>query len=210
MIYSTYSQYTLKLFNLGSLFEQESVGQEVKNRAELNYKENKSWDSHLEAENETSILEKTPAMGLDYIYTVEYPSDSTSEDMLRFSTDMEHSNLPERALCRFVIGPTNIHVDSDFVHRLSILIKIVDEFEGREDIEDEAQPTKLEIPSKLEIDSLENNNPSRIYQLTVLHPVFTFYVGDVRLEAGFRCLDVSLHTPMYALRNVKASRNKSK
>ena len=79
--------------------------------------------------------------------------------------------------------------------------------DSREDIEDEAQPTKLEIPSKLEIDSLENNNPSRIYQLTVLHPVFTFYVGDVRLEAGFRCLDVSLHTPMYALRNVKASRN---
>ena len=39
-------------------------------------------------------------------------------------------SLPERALCRFVIGPTNIHVDSDFVHRLSILIKIVDEVEG--------------------------------------------------------------------------------
>ena len=114
------------------------------------------------------MLEKTPAMGLDYIYTVEYPGDSTSEDMVRFSSSMEHSNLPERALCRFVFGPSNIHVDADFIQRLNVLERIVNEFEEREGVDEHQHPTKLEIPSKEEIDSLENNNPCRIYQVREL------------------------------------------
>ena len=72
------------------------------------------------------------------------------------------------------------------------------------DLQDD-HPTKLEIPTKEDIDSLENNNPIRVYQITVLHPVLTFYCGETKVESGIRCLDLTLHTPMYPLRNVKVT-----
>ena len=198
--------FNTKLPRLDSLFEAASPSNAAaKNRVERDFKDCKSWEWHLEKENETSLLEKTPALGLDYIYTVEYPEDASSEDIAHLSANMEYSNLPERALCRLVIGPTNLHVDADFVKRLAILQKICAEFGPNGPDPGSQHPTKLEIPSKEEIDSLENNNPCRVYQVTVLHPLLNFYSGETRLEAGMRCLDASLQTPMYPLRNVKVT-----
>lgn len=173
---------------------------------ERTYKDSKSWDLHLENETETVMLEKTPAVGLDYIYRIEYPDDASSEDIALLSGNLEQSNLPERALVRLVVGPTNVHVDEDFVRRLGVLQRIINEFEPNTGTDqNDLHPTKLEIPTKEEIDSLENNNPSRVYQVTVLHPVLTFHVGETRLETGVRCIDATLQTPMYPLRNVKVN-----
>ena len=127
------------------------------------------------------LLEKTPALGLDYIYSAEFPSDATSEDIHLLSGNMEQSNLPERALCRLVVGPANLQVDVDFVNRLKILEKVVSEFEPTTQVDtDDVYPTKLELPTKEEIDSLENNNPSRVYQ----GPDFT--MGDKKTLTNLR------------------------
>lgn len=188
---------------LDSLFEPRSPGEDTKNHAELNYRDNKSCDQHIDNVNETELLEKTPALGLDYIYNIEYPEDATSEDIALLSSNLEYSNLPERAICRLVVGPTNIHVDADLVKRINILRRMILEFDSSAPEVQDDVPTKLEIPTKEDIDSLENNNPIRVYQITILHPVLTFHCGDRKMETGVRCLDLTLHTPIYPLRNVK-------
>lgn len=169
----------------------------------------KSWDVHMDTETENALLEKTPAVGLDYLYTVEFPSDATIEDREKLAANLEYSNLPERALCRLVVGPAKLKVDPNLVSRLQILGKMVKELNlemSRSSGEDSSTNTiKLELPTKEEINCLENNSPHRVYQVTILHPVLNFQCFNQTFECGLRCLDASFQTPFYPLRNVKVT-----
>jgi hypothetical protein len=208
----------------GSLFEKTTADSMERKETprELTYWDNKSWDQHVEARNETAILERSAALGLDYIYSIELPSDATSEDVAALTANIEYSNLPERALCRLVLGPAALHVDAGATRRLRILASLAASCEscsgsrygGGRGADAMAgggggrgQQRVLEIPTKEEIDSLENNNPCRQYQVTLLHPSLTFHgpAASLRLELGLRCLDATVVTPMYPLRNVKVA-----
>ena len=206
-----------------SLFEPIESG-ELPNRVETDYSTSKNWDMHVETFSETVLLEQTPALGLDYVYKVDFPSGATSQEILHLAANLEQSGLPERALCRVVVGPTHVHVTSDCVKRMTVLQAALapvlaesgdTNTDANKDIPRPAAPqdsagcaNKLEIPTREQIDRLENNNPCRIFQLTMVHPVLAFHLGDSscpQLEVGLKCVDATLHIPMYPLANVKVS-----
>ena len=62
---------------------------------------------------------------------------------------------------------------------------------------------KLDIPTKEEIDNLENNNPTKVFTLTLLHPVLHVVHQNFSVKCGMRTLALSLRAPMYGLRNVR-------
>ena len=66
---------------------------------------------------------------------------------------------------------------------------------------------KLEIPTKEEIDSLENNNPTKVFCVTFMHPVINVIHGKLSLECGLRSMVLTQRMPMYPLRNVKVGAN---
>ena len=210
------SAQNMKFFCLGSMFEETSIPGETRELPiELSFWETKSWEVHVETRNETTILERSAAVGLDYIYTIEFPSDASSEDISDLASNMEYSNLPERALCRLVLGPAALHVDAGAAQRFKILADLAATCEsssgsryggGLDDrVGGGGSPRVLEIPTKEEIDSLENNNPCRQYRITLLHPSLTLHGPSSLMELGLRCLDVTILTPMYPLRNVKVA-----
>jgi hypothetical protein len=167
---------------LGSLFEDTTLPRETRDvPSELVYSDTKSWELHVETRSETIMLERSAALGLDYLYTIQFPSDASSEDVTELTANMEYSNLPERALCRLLLGPAALHVDAGAAHRFRIL---ADAFSSCESLSGSryggetaggGSPRLLEIPTKEEIDSLENNNPCRQYQITLLHPSITLH-----------------------------------
>lgn len=51
---------------------------------------NISWDFHLFTITETTLLERTPAFALDYIYRLDIPEDMTSERLSELGSDLEY------------------------------------------------------------------------------------------------------------------------
>ena len=86
----------------GSLFDPDRGAGEKHVVGKMTHVEQRSWEAHMEDVTETSLLERTAALAVDYVYSVELPEDWTSENMSEVGSDLENSNLPERALCRVV------------------------------------------------------------------------------------------------------------
>lgn len=68
-----------------SLFDAEAPENNGKKR---NY--NFSWDFHLFTVTETTLLERTPAFALDYVYKLEIPEDMTSDRLSEIGSDLEY------------------------------------------------------------------------------------------------------------------------
>ena len=188
-----------------SLFEPNASQDEEKriNRVETNYNKVKNWDLHMERESESALLERHSALAVDYLYQAEYPTDATPEDIIKLNTNMEHSNIQERAQGRVVIGPANVYIDHNFMQKINILQDAMLEIDAA-GTGNQIETPKLEIPSKEEIDNLENNNPFKVFSLTFLHPTINVAVnGKTSLECGLRNLVITQRSPMYPLRNVK-------
>ena len=163
------------------------------------------WDSHLAAVTETVLVERTGALGLDYVYHVELPSDLNSDTMSELSADLEQSNLPERALCRVVLGPARLTVSQAGVSRVRTVVELVQDYDYVPYVEarPEPGPDNLGLPTREEVESLENNNPVRVYRLTLLQPSVTVVGKLSSLELGLSSLSLVHQTPMYPLRNVR-------
>ena len=189
-----------------SLFAPEYGEEESTKPKELRHIEEEHWDVHIETVTETSLLEKTPALAMDYVYNLDIPSDIGSEDLSELGHDLENSNLPERALCRFVIGPAQVHLSESAISRANTVLDLVNNYDYLPYIQEKPEPGPegLTLPTKEEIDNLENNNPVRVYRLTLLHPSLTLHSKGGRIEAGLRCADIVQQVPMYPLRNVRA------
>ncbi len=110
-----------KNFLKGSLFERSVGNEEVEDRPVERQRSYKvDWDDHLECTSEEKMLLRTPAFAMDYLYCLEIPSEYTSEQLSEIGCDLEYSDLSERALCRFVFGPSLVRICSGFVHCLSL------------------------------------------------------------------------------------------
>ena len=191
--------------NVGTEQDDDSV--QNQNRVETNYTKVKNWDLHMERVTENLLLERHPALAVDYLYQAEYSADTTPEEIIKLNANMEYSNIPERALGRVVVGPSNVYLDHSFMDKINILNTAL------QDIDDTAviinpllESNKLEIPTKEDIDNLENNNPTKVFSLTFLHPVIhisTTESDNLSLECGVRNLVMTQRTPMYPMRNVK-------
>ena len=202
-------------FLQGSLFqakESEASPLEITTRLD-------NWESHLERHTETQLLERSPALAVDYMYNLELPGEDQESVSL---SDLEHSDLPERALARVVIGPASIQLTEGALARCHGVASLVQAYEYPTywADRDPPGPEGLQLPSQEEVARLEGNSPQRVVRLTVLHPSLALARGPARLDVGLRCLDLVhqvktlilsrsdcdiIQVPMYPLRNVKAA-----
>ena len=172
-------------FLQGSLFqtrESDTPSLEIANRLD-------NWDSHLERHTETQLLERSPALAVDYMYNLELPGDDQESVSL---SDLEHSDLPERALARVVIGPASIQLTEGALARCHGVANLVQAYEYPTYWADRLPPGPegLQLPSQEEVARLEANSPQRVIRLTVLHPSLALARGPARLDLGLRCLDL--------------------
>ena len=173
-------------FLRGSLFEDkepEAPSVEIASRRD-------NWESHLERHTETLLLERSPALALDYMYNLELPGEDQESVSL---SDLEHSDLPERALARVVIGPASIQLTEGALARCHGVASLVRTYEYPTYWIDRLPPGPegLQLPSQEEVARLEGNSPQRIVRLTVLHPSLALARGSARLDIGLRCLDLA-------------------
>ena len=96
------------------------------------------WQQHMASVTEATLLERTPAVGFDYLYKVDLDDlgagadgdgDGNGSELLsQLGSDLEYSNLPERALLRMVVGPLQLKVSHGLCHRLSALQHAVGQY----------------------------------------------------------------------------------
>ncbi len=160
----------------GSLFEGEMGGSETPRERLREYKI--EWDEHLKNSSEEIMLKRAPAMAMDYLYCLEIPDDYTSEQLSEI--DLEHSNLVERALCRFVIGPSNTKVCSGLLHRCLLISEFSSlydyppyKYDIDETVTSAAKDEKAE-PGDLEVQS----TPQRMYQATAINLQVSLLFAD--------------------------------
>ena len=108
-----------------SLFAPEFGSEEAPTPRELRDLEDACWDSHLERLTEAALLERSSALGLDYVYHVELAGDTQSDCPSELESDLEHSDLPERALCRLVVGPSLVNVTAGCVSRVTTVLDLI-------------------------------------------------------------------------------------
>ena len=122
-------------FMEGSLFDQR---EEAQRRPSVGDKPD--WDAHLETVTEAALVERSPALALDYLYSIELPGDVGSEDLSELTEDLELSNLPERAMCRLVLGPGSLHVTQGCVARVRTVAELIRDYEYIPYVEPSPQP----------------------------------------------------------------------
>ena len=102
------------------------------------------------------------------------------------------------------MGPTQVNICSGSVHRINTIERLSSFYDYPPYVGDdtEPQPDSLNLPTKEEIDQLENNTPTKTLRVTVLHPSLTITSADhcvsqlsepVKLEAGVRCVDLVIY-----------------
>nr|CAD7571020.1 unnamed protein product [Timema californicum] len=78
-------------------------------------------DGEIEVRISAQLLEKSPAIAVDFLYMLEVPEDYASERLSELGSDLEYSNLSEKSLCRIVMGQTILNVSSGLFHRVQML-----------------------------------------------------------------------------------------
>ncbi|CAB3369189.1 Hypothetical predicted protein [Cloeon dipterum] len=173
-----------------------------------------SWEEHLTNVTEGALLFRTPAFAMDYRYLLDLSDGMSTEFVQQFEGDLENSNLPERALCRMVIGPLQLNVTSGLIHRAQEIMKAASSYNYPPYVDPPAEPTlsSLTPPSESDISALETYIPIRAYQLTMFKPVVNityldhpekkrkrreFEGGAPYLSFECQCLDATHVKPMY-------------
>ncbi|KAJ9586218.1 hypothetical protein L9F63_020127, partial [Diploptera punctata] len=158
-----------------SLFDPES--QENKGQRRMY---NVSWDYHLSSVTEDLLLERSPAIAVDYLYMLEVPDDLSSEPLSDLVSDLEYSNLPEKSICRIVVGPTAVKLCSGLFHRLQMVhhyAKLYD-YPPYSIPKSESNPEHLHASTLEDFELLEQNIPKQVYQLTLFKPVIHIILAD--------------------------------
>ena len=149
-----------------SLFAPDHGSEEVTKPRELLDLHDPVWDNHVETVTETVMLDRTPALALDYVYNIDLPPEAGSDDLSELGQDLENSNLAERALCRLVLGPLMINVTQGCVARMTTVHDLVQDYDYVPYVDPPPPPgpDNLNLPTKEEVENLENNAPVRVYR----------------------------------------------
>ncbi|XP_063236346.1 intermembrane lipid transfer protein VPS13B [Bacillus rossius redtenbacheri] len=132
-----------------------------------------SWNQHVETNTEAVLLEKSPACAVDYIYMLEVPDDLASEQISELGSDLEYSDLPEKSLCRLVVGPTSLDVCSGLLHRAHMVRHAAGFYDYAPYSEPGPEPARDELPPVTEEDfeALDQYVPQQVAQITLIKPV---------------------------------------
>ena len=136
---------------------------------------------------EDTLLDRTPAVALDMLYTIDLPDDIDSEKLSAIS-DLENSDLGERAICRVVFGPTQIHFCTGAYHRLQCMFYHLAKYDYPPYRDSLETPPEKGLPVDNAEKLLDNNTKVRVYQLTAINPSFFIYAADHPLLATKDCL----------------------
>ncbi|KAK3912926.1 Vacuolar protein sorting-associated protein 13B [Frankliniella fusca] len=193
---------------------------------------NFSWDIHQNVHSESSLLEKTPALAIDYLYMAELTEKCCAEKFHEMNGNLEYSDLPEHSLCRTVVGPFVLRVNSGLLHRFEKVQKSAALYDYQPYSTPPPEDRREHLPAVTteEYDSLEENIPLRTFQYTLFQPKVEFYVADhpsfpctnkrkisiTKSEASLRhrhsnfsiecqCLDTRFISPMYPRRLVRSA-----
>ncbi|XP_071444845.1 intermembrane lipid transfer protein VPS13B-like [Hetaerina americana] len=166
----------LENYDKGSLFDDKSL---ENSGALKSY--NCSRVCHLETVTETTMLERTPALALDYLYTVETPAEWNLENLAKL-TNFENCNFNEESLIRILFGPTRLKMSASFLHRLKLLIHLASQCD---------YPPYIQVPppSDFSAESMvaksssgeefpSQDFPTEIYRITLFRPFIQFYLDD--------------------------------
>ncbi|XP_017781523.1 PREDICTED: vacuolar protein sorting-associated protein 13B [Nicrophorus vespilloides] len=158
-----------------SLFDAEAVENKGQNKIY-----NMDWDTHLETHTETSLLGRSAAFAVDYIYKLDVPDDTASENLSELGSDLEYSNYSEKAMLRFMVGPLKLRICSGLLHRLSSLQAAASAYDYTPYSIPKPEPvlTELQPPAADDYDALNENIPTRVVRYTMLAPVIEFQLMD--------------------------------
>ncbi|XP_050696701.1 intermembrane lipid transfer protein VPS13B-like isoform X2 [Eriocheir sinensis] len=139
-----------------------------------------SWDRHTKEATEANLLARTGAVAMDYFYLMELPTDFSSEKLSEIGSDLEYSNLNERAVCRVVLGACEVNISSGFYHRLEAVAHSLAQHDYPPYAAPHGQepPGPLPVPTEEEIATLEANTPTRCYLLTLMEPVVVVHAAQ--------------------------------
>ncbi|KAK4875062.1 hypothetical protein RN001_011484 [Aquatica leii] len=160
---------------MDSLFDPQAVENKGLNRAY-----SMSWDYHMITVTESSLLECTPGLAIDYLYHVDTPEEMTNESLSELGTDLEYSNLNEKSLLRVVLGPLRLRLCSGFFHRIGSLRVAAAAYDYQSYRTPKPEPAFSELPPPCaeDYDALLENIPTRGVQITVLAPIIELQVMD--------------------------------
>ncbi|KDR22947.1 Vacuolar protein sorting-associated protein 13B [Zootermopsis nevadensis] len=141
---------------------------------------NMSWEDHLSTVTEALLLERSPAIAVDFLYMLELPDDFNSERLSELGSDLEYSNLPEKSLCRVVVGPVAVKVCSGLLHRLQIVQHAARLYDYSPYSTPKPEPSREQLPppSAEDYDSLDNNIPKQVIQVTLFKSVINIHLAD--------------------------------
>nr|XP_045624119.1 vacuolar protein sorting-associated protein 13B-like [Procambarus clarkii] len=139
-----------------------------------------SWDKHLKDTTEANMLARTGAVAMDYFYFMDLPTDINSEKLSEISTDLEYSNMSERALCRIAFGASETNLSSGFYHRVEAVIYALcqHDYPPYFTPSNYDPPANLMSPTEDEIGALEANTPIRSYIFTVMEPTVVLHAAQ--------------------------------
>lgn len=162
-----------RFFLKGSLFEKD-FGDEEGTCKERKAKYDIDWDQHIEHVNEDSMLDRTPALAMDMLYFLQLPDDVDSEQLSCIS-NLESSEMSEKALTRLVIGPCQVKICSGACHRLNCMLYFLSKYDYPPYANSESAFPHEDL-------SLSPNNAAegkvRVYQLTAINPCVFIYAAD--------------------------------
>ncbi|CAH0394743.1 unnamed protein product [Bemisia tabaci] len=136
------------------------------------------WNAHLSLVTETSLLERTPALAVDYLFVVE------NTHVLDINEE-EHEINEEKVLTRIIIGPSLIRLNSGLIHRLQrihFISTLYDYqpysfFAARQDsMGSQSALPKLNEEELLCV--LGGNIPQNVVQFTAFNPVLEIYAAS--------------------------------
>lgn len=157
----------------GSLFDpenSENLNKKKKFYVSMNY--------HLMANNEKSLLDKSPAVIIDMVHKMEIP-EKFPRFVLEKMEDFEYSNFHEIFLCRVIGGPILISLCSGLLHRTDTLIKVLESCESPKFPKSAAiHIHELQTPTKNDVKTLYNNIPKKTVNILFYNPIIEFHIMD--------------------------------
>ncbi|KAF5296670.1 hypothetical protein FQR65_LT10210 [Abscondita terminalis] len=160
---------------MDSLFDPEAVENKDQSRTY-----NISWDFHLMTVTESTLLECTPGLAIDYLYQIDVPDDINDETLSELSANLEYSNLVEKSLLRVIVGPIRVRICSGFFHRIQSLRGAAASYDYPPYKVPKPDPPQSDLPPPCaeDYDALSENIPGRVIQFIVLAPVIELQLMD--------------------------------